>query len=484
VEVKDPQSIPIKPEEKTEVEESEPVKEEKPEILEPATEKPEEKELMKETPQAKEITTPETRIEKVEEFKSPKPPPPIVTITDGITESPQGRAFDLTQTAEMAELRPYAIIKREFKPPPSLLKAKEKMEQEAQPELQTDVLVVKVEESPPEEEEKELLEETPQAKEIAAPETRVVETEEFKKPEPPPPIVTVKDGFTESPQGRAFVLTQIAEIADQRPYAIIKREFAPPPSLLKAEEKIEEEAQTELQTDVLAVIVEEPPPPIETPEKEEEIPKEKEIPDTEEAKAEGAPPEEEQENPQITKPQEQVVKPPEQVVKPTELPQIKQTDEIGLLSFGFGYGPTWGGFGGSVQLNIKDNIAIHIGAGLYPTKTYYSEYDWTTNEWLYSIGIKYYLPFGSEKFRTYVDLMYGGISVEAVQLVKEIWYYEYTFENIQKTLYGPSLVAGTELKFGFYALNAYVGLSNNTTAWDYWDRDYFLNGGLGFSLYF
>ena len=56
---------------------------------------------------------------------------------------------------------------------------------------------------------------------------------------------------------------------------------------------------------------------------------------------------------------------------------------------------------------------------MYPTKTYYSEYDWVTNEWLYSIGIKYYLPFGSEAIRPYVDVMYGGISVEAVQIVKE-----------------------------------------------------------------
>jgi hypothetical protein len=447
------------------------------------TESPEsvKKEVLEETPQAKEINTPEAKVEEAEEFKRPEPQPPVITIKDGITESPQGRAIAVTQIAKMAEMRPYATIKREFKPPPSQLKAGEKIEEEAQTELQTDVLAVKVEEPPPGGEEKEILEEAPQAKEIDAPEEGISEEEEFQKPEPPPPIVTVMDGITESPRGRAFVIIQVPEMAEPRPYAIIKREFKPPPSLLKAGEKIEEEAQTELQTDVMAVKVDERPQ------------EETEVPDEEKVKVEQAPSEtkkeevpsgEEKEEPQIVKPTEQVVKPPEQVLKPTELAKPKEPGEVGFLSFGFGYGPSWGGLGGAVQLNINKNISIHIGAGLYPTKTYYSEYTWATNEWLYSVGIKYYLPFGGEALRTYLDLMYGGISVEAVQLVKEIWYYEYTFENIQKTLYGPTLVAGADLKLGFLGLNGYLGLSYNTTAWDYWDRDYFLNGGLGFSLYF
>ncbi len=407
--------------------------------------------------------------------KKPKPPPPVVTVTDGITESPQGRTFALPQTGEMVEMKPYAIIKKEFKPPPPppLPPPEEEI---------PDVGNVKVEEIPPEQEEKEILEETPQAKEIVTPEAGIAEEEEFKKPEPPPPIVTVKDGITESSQGRVFALTQTAEMAEMKPYAIIKKEFKPPPSLLKAEEKIEKEAQAELLANVMPVKTEEPPP------KEEEIPDEEKGKEEEKEILEETPQSKEIVAPDagITEKEEepQTIKPPEQVVKPTELPQIKQPDEMGLLSFGFGYGPSWGGFGGAIQVNVKDNISIHIGAGLYPTKAYYSEHDWATNEWLYSIGIKYYLPFGSMKLRTYVDLMYGGICVEAVQLVNEIWYYEYTYENIQKTLYGPSLVAGAEWKLGFYALNVYLGLSYNTTAWDYWDRDYFLNGGLGFSLYF
>jgi hypothetical protein len=171
-------------------------------------------------------------------------------------------------------------------------------------------------------------------------------------------------------------------------------------------------------------------------------------------------------------------------VEPAELFPPKLPKEMGFLSFGFGYGPSWGGLGGAIQLNLTSALSLHIGAGMYPTNVYYSEYDWVTNEWLYSIGIKYYLPFRSDAFLPYVDMMYGGITVEAVQIVKEIWHYEYTYENIQKTLYGPTLVAGADLKLGFLGLNGYLGLSYNTTAWDYWDRDYFLNGGIGISLYF
>jgi hypothetical protein len=268
------------------------------------------------------------------------------------------------------------------------------------------------------------------------------------------------------------------------------------------------EAPVELQADVLA-------------RKKEESPKEAETPDEDKGKQEGVMPEaakegetkaeaekkvaseEEKESVkgterkeqgdepqvakppgQVTKPPEQVSEPPEQVVKPTEPPPPKLPREIGLLSFGFGYGPSWGGFGGALQVNINESISIHVGAGLYPTTYYYSDYEWAKNEWLYSVGIKYYVPFGSDTFRPYVDLMYGGISVEAVQLVKEIWYYEYTYENIQKTLYGPTLVAGADLKLGFVELNGYLGLSYNTTAWDYWDQNYFLNGGLGIFLFF
>ena len=207
-EVKEEEPVQVEQKEEVKIPEPEPVKQEPVETKpEPAEVKPEKKEILEETPQAKEISAPETREVEAEEFKKPEPPPPVVTITDGITDSPRGRSFALYHTGVMTEEKPYAIIMREFKPPPVLLKAEEKVADEAPAELQADVMPVKEEEPPPEEEEKEILEETPQAKEIASPEEGIAEEAEFKRPEPPPPIVTVFDSVTDSPKNRSFSLT-------------------------------------------------------------------------------------------------------------------------------------------------------------------------------------------------------------------------------------------------------------------------------------
>jgi hypothetical protein len=341
-------------------------------------------------------------------------------------------------------------------------------------------------------------------------ETEQSETVPVVKEEPTQTIV--KEGVTESPQGREVSVPVKKKPTESEPYAIKKEEIptAPPPTL-KPEEKIEEEAKEIAESQTYAIIemeIPQPPKVEETPElqpktetliepapKEEpttppekaELTEKSETPEEKEEIKEEAPPEEPEKEeilPEAEKEEPQVVKPPEQIVQPTELARPKIPEEVGLLSFGLGYGPSWGGLGGSLQLNTKAGFSIHAGVGMYPTKTSYSEFDWVRNETLYSVGIKYYLPFEIVSFRPYVDLMYGGISVEAVQLVKEIWYNEYTFENIQKTLYGPSLMAGVELRLGFIAANASLGLSYNTTSWDYWDRDYFLNFGLGFVFYF
>lgn len=156
-----------------------------------------------------------------------------------------------------------------------------------------------------------------------------------------------------------------------------------------------------------------------------------------------------------------------------------------LLTMSLGYGPSLGsGIGGFIQLNTRAGFSFHIGAGYYPTSYFYSEYDWVKNRVLYSVGIKYYLPFGKNRIRPYLDLQYGGISIEAVRIVTGIWYYNYTYENIQKTLMGPSLLAGMEIKMGALGLNGALGLSYNTTEWDYLVRDYFLTGDVGLLIYF
>jgi hypothetical protein len=194
----------------------------------------------------------------------------------------------------------------------------------------------------------------------------------------------------------------------------------------------------------------------------------------------------------ITKPEAEKK---EETVKKEKKPEIaaqrsprpkksKMPSESSLLTMSVGYGPSLGsGFGGLVQLNTKMGFSLHLGAGYYPTTYFYSDYDWVKNKVLYSVGLKYYLPFKTRMIRTYLDLQYGGVSIEAVRLVTGIWYYQYIYENIQKTLYGPSILAGIELKLGSIGLNGAIGLSYNTTEWDYWERDYFLTADVGLLLY-
>jgi hypothetical protein len=174
-------------------------------------------------------------------------------------------------------------------------------------------------------------------------------------------------------------------------------------------------------------------------------------------------------------------------ITPKKPPQLKKpiiSREWTFLTMGAGYGPSGGsGFGGFIQLNTKKGFSFHAGAGLYPTTYFYSQHDWVKNQVLYSVGIKYFLPFKANWIRPYLDLQYGGISVEAVRLVTGIWHYQYTYENIQKTLYGPSILAGIELKLGNIGLNGAIGLSYNTTEWDYWERDYFLTADVGLLIY-
>jgi len=173
------------------------------------------------------------------------------------------------------------------------------------------------------------------------------------------------------------------------------------------------------------------------------------------------------------------------IERPSTIAKAKLPSKSPLLTMSLGYGPSLGsGIGGFIQLNTRAGFSFHIGAGYYPTSYFYSEYDWVKNSVLYSAGIKYYLPFGSNRIRPYLDLQYGGISIEAVRVVTGIWYYNYTYENIQKTLMGPSLLAGIEIKMGALGLNGALGLSYNTTEWDYLVRDYFLTGDVGLLIYF
>jgi hypothetical protein len=191
-----------------------------------------------------------------------------------------------------------------------------------------------------------------------------------------------------------------------------------------------------------------------------------------------------EEKPEEKKPEQEQVVPQIATEKPPRLKRPKLPSGLSLFTFSLGYGPSGGSaLGGFFQLNTKLGFSLHLGAGYYPTSYYYSDFDWVKNEVLYSVGLKYYLPFKTKIFRTYLDMQYGGLSVEAVQVVTSIWYYQYIFQNIQKTLYGPSILAGIELKMGGFGLNGAIGLSYNMTDWDYWERDYFLTADIGLLFY-
>jgi hypothetical protein len=165
---------------------------------------------------------------------------------------------------------------------------------------------------------------------------------------------------------------------------------------------------------------------------------------------------------------------------PREVPRKEQ----GLFALGLGYGPSQGGAGVFLQLNTKAGFALHGGLGYYPTTLIYSETDWVKNKILYSLGVKYYLPFKSSFFLPYVDLQYGGLRVEAAQIILSVWEYTYVLGHEQKTLWGPSALAGAELRKGRFGLNGAVGVSYALTEWEYLKQKFSLSFDLSFLVFF
>ncbi|MCK4431873.1 MAG: hypothetical protein KAW19_11320 [Candidatus Aminicenantes bacterium] len=287
-----------------------------------------------------------------------------------------------------------------------------------------------------------------------------------------------KASIVSVPPHRAFVLLEVKE-KEKKP-----RVFALLPKITPAPEKIKERKEPvkkEEKTEPVVILPEKIIVQSEIKKQKAEIKKEE--------KAQVVPPKpkaKKQEIPKKSVPSQKKAK-EQQILteRPPTIAEPKQPPKSPLLTMSLGYGPSLGsGIGGFIQLNTRAGFSFHIGTGYYPTSYFYSEYDWVKNRVLYSAGIKYYLPFGNNRIRPYLDLQYGGISIEAVRIVTEIWYYNYTYENIQKTLMGPSLLAGIEIKMGALGLNGALGLSYNTTEWDYLVRDYFLTGDVGLLIYF
>ncbi len=162
-------------------------------------------------------------------------------------------------------------------------------------------------------------------------------------------------------------------------------------------------------------------------------------------------------------PEKEPVKP--QVVSPAGIPA--QTKGPGRFAFGLGYGSSFGGAGACLQFSPGMGIVLHAGAGIFPTTLIYSETDWVKNETLWSVGIKYYLPFKLSLFFPYVDIQYGGLRVEAAQVITGIWDYDYVYSREQKALWGPSFLGGVEIRTGRFGICGALGISYVTTSWEY-----------------
>lgn len=154
--------------------------------------------------------------------------------------------------------------------------------------------------------------------------------------------------------------------------------------------------------------------------------------------------------------------------QPVRVPQVTPSKKgPGLITLSVGYGSSYGGAGGCLQLNTWGGLCLHAGVGLYPTTLVYSETDWVKNETMWSAGLKYYLPVSSSLFSPFVDIQYGGLRVEAAQVVIGIWEYDYVLSREQKSLWGPSFLAGVEIGKGRFGLTAALGVSYVTSSWKY-----------------
>ncbi len=264
------------------------------------------------------------------------------------------------------------------------------------------------------------------------------------------------------------------EKAQPKAAEVVKPPVEQPPSQpVKAkEEKKEPEKPQPKAAEVVKPPVEQPPPqPIKAKEEKKEPP-----PPKPEAKAV----KKEKEEPVVAEPPP----PPAQPAPPRRAPMTPPRRERGLLTLGLGYGSSFGGAGGMLQLNTKTGFALHAGGGLFPTKLIYSETDWVENEALYSVGIKYYFPIRSSAIAPYIDVQYGGLRVEAAQIVIDIWEFFYVYSQEQKTLWGPSVLAGAELRLGRIGLDGALGISYSLTDWEFLEKRLFLAFDVGLVFYF
>jgi len=170
------------------------------------------------------------------------------------------------------------------------------------------------------------------------------------------------------------------------------------------------------------------------------------------------------------------------------LPNLSVAQIKPLVTLSAGYGQSYGGFGVSGQIHPIPEIGLHAGIGYFPASIIYPEYDFVNDAFLFDIGVRAYAPIGMDPFYPYVDLLFGGLGVEATQeIYLGTWgtgYYEDS-----EVLTGPSLLFGSEVRFellnnvagGFLSS---LGLSYITNNIEWLDHKFMLTLDVGLSLYF
>ncbi len=167
---------------------------------------------------------------------------------------------------------------------------------------------------------------------------------------------------------------------------------------------------------------------------------------------------------------------------PTKTRRFKK--KFKLITLGMGYGQSYGGAGGLLQINTKTGLALHAGIGYFPASLVYSETDWVRGKILFSGGLKYYLPLKADPINLYLDLQYCGIGIEVADIFSGKFYNGPLFDSMQKTLWGPSFLGGIEVKMGLIGFNGALGLSYNISEADWLEKNIFLTFDVGLLIYF
>lgn len=313
---------------------------------------------------------------------------------------------------------------------------------------------VKEEQAQPAKAQPALPQEKPAPPQELAPQPKAEEKKEVKVV--PKPVVAVEEAIilTSLPKVKSFKLPRSEAERQEMTWK--------PPVIAEEKEEKKEEIIAEKPARMPAIPQEKPPQPPEV---------KKEEPKIEETKKE----------PQVL--------PPLRPKTPSAVPSKTIRREYvpkkrSAITFGFGYGPSMGGAGGFLQLNTRAGISAHAGVGYYPTTLIYSETDWVKNDILWSAGLKYYLPTRSSSFFPYIDLQYGGLRKEAAQIAIKIGDILYVLSHEQRVLFGPTFLAGAELRRGHFGLNAAGGVSYSMTKWDILKQHLFFAFDLSLVVYF